>query len=110
MVTFVNCFEIPAGRDEEFFLLWQQVNTYMRTKRGYLGHKLHRSIAPDSRFRFINVAQWASVADFSAAHDEGFRALVGKPAWAAFHSVPALYEVVHEAEAEARPGKQMGTG
>lgn len=96
VVTLVNCFEVPAGREEEFFSLWQQVNAYMRTKKGYLGHKLHRSLAPDARYRFVNVAQWASPADFQAAHDEGFRALVQQPAWADFTSTPSLYEVVHE--------------
>ena len=50
MVTLVNCFEVPAGREEEFFSMWQQVNTYMHGKKGYLEHKLHRSLAPDARF------------------------------------------------------------
>lgn len=98
-VTLVNCFEVPAGREEEFFALWMQVNNYMRTKKGYLGHKLHRSLAPDARYRFVNVAQWASAADFQAAHDDGFRALVSQPEWAAFRSTPGLYEVVHEGNA-----------
>lgn len=96
VVTLVNCFEIPAGREEEFFALWQQVNNYMRQKKGYLEHRLHRSLAPDARYRFINLARWASQEDFNAAHDEGFRALVSQPAWTAFHSTPALYQVVHE--------------
>ena len=95
-VTLVNCFEIPAGREEEFLALWKQVNTYMRSKKGYLEHKLHRSLAGDAQYRFVNVAQWESVEDFNAAHDAGFRALVSQPHWAAFRSFPALYEVVHE--------------
>ena len=99
-ITLVNCFEIPAGRENEFLALWQQVNTYMRQKKGYLEHKLHRSLAPDAPFRFINVARWASQEDFDAAHDEGFRALVSQAHWAPFRSRPALYEVVHEAQAE----------
>jgi heme-degrading monooxygenase HmoA len=100
MITLVNCFEIPAGHESEFFPLWQKVNSYMRSKPGYLGHKLHRSLAPDARFRFVNVAQWASKADFDAAHDDGFRALVSGPEWASFRSFPTLYEVVHEGKAE----------
>jgi len=98
-VTLVNCFEIPAGREDEFFSLWEQVNNYMRQKKGYVAHKLHRSLVPDARFRFINVARWASAEDFQAAHDERFRAMVSQPAWAAFRSLPALYEVVHDGEA-----------
>ena len=95
-ITLVNCFEVPSSREEEFFILWQQVNTYMRGKNGYLGHKLHRSLTSDARFRFVNVAQWASTESFNAAHDAGFRALVSQPAWASFRSFPTLYEVVHE--------------
>jgi len=30
-----------------------------------------------------------------AAHDEGFRKLVGQPQWRELPSTPALYEVVH---------------
>ncbi len=105
MVTLVNCFEIPAGREDEFFTLWQQVNTYMQQKKGYLEHKLHRSLASDAQYRFINIARWASKEDFDAAHDEGFRALVTKPEWAPFRAFPALYEVVHEAEANGRSAK-----
>lgn len=99
VVTLVNCFEIPAGREEEFFGFWKQVNEYMRTKPGYLGHKLHRAITPDAPFSFVNVAQWVSAAHFQAAHDEGFRALVSQPGWAAFRYKPGLYEVVHEGQA-----------
>ncbi len=95
-VTLVNCFEIPVGREEEFFALWEQVNRYMRTKPGYLGHRLHRSVAPDAPFGFVNVVEWASAEQCRAAHDEGFQALVSQPAWSAFRSRPGLYEVVHE--------------
>ena len=105
-LTLVNCFEIPAGREDEFFALWQQVNTYMRQKRGYLEHKLHRSLAADAQFRFINIARWASKEDFDAAHDAGFQALVTQPGWAAFRASPALYEVVHEAQADGRSAKR----
>jgi|SRR5215471_16015473 len=98
MIVLVNCFEVPTGRENEFFSLWQQVNTYMRNKQGYLGHKLHRSLAPDARFRFVNVAQWKSRADFDAAHDAGFRSIVTQPEWSAFVSFPTLYEVVHEGQ------------
>jgi heme-degrading monooxygenase HmoA len=95
-VTLVNCFDVPAGREEEFFTLWQEVNAYMRTKPGYLGHRMHKALSADASFRFVNVAQWASTDHFRAAHDDGFGALVSKPAWAPFKSQPGLYHVVHE--------------
>jgi heme oxygenase (mycobilin-producing) len=101
VVTLVNCFEVPAGREDEFFALWQKVNEYMREKPGYLGHKLHRSLAPDAPYRFVNVARWESAAYFQSAHDDGFRALVSQPAWQAFRSHPGLFEVIHEAQLDS---------
>jgi len=102
-IVLINRFQVPAGREDEFLAMWQQVNSYMRKKNGYLGHKLHRSLAPDAEYRFINVAQWASQEDFNAAHDDGFRVLVTQPGWEAFRSSPALYEVVHGAMADNAP-------
>lgn len=99
MVRFVNCFEIPAGREEEFFLLWQEVNTYLGAKPGYLGHRLHRSLTADARFRYVNYVnyvEWESAEHWRRAHDEGFRALVSRTEWTPFASTPALYDVVHE--------------
>ncbi len=96
MVTLINCFEVPAGREEEFFSAFKQVNTYMRGKRGYVAHKMHRSLATEARYRFVNVVQWESREACEAAHDQGFRALISQPQWAEFRSTPALYDVVHE--------------
>ncbi|HEY7098855.1 MAG TPA: antibiotic biosynthesis monooxygenase family protein [Terriglobales bacterium] len=117
-IVLINCFEVAAGREADFFSLWQQVNSYMRKKKGYRSHQLHRSLAPDARYRFINVARWASLEDFNAAHDEGFYRLVGRPEWAEFPPFPTLYEVVNEAQVEDnftwRPlpinGTALGTG
>ena len=95
MVQFLNNFEVPAGQEEEFVRLWRQVNNYMVTKPGYLGHQLHRSLADTARFRFVNYVSWESAQHWREAHDDGFRALVAQPEWAPFSSTPALYEVVH---------------
>lgn len=96
MIKFLNSFEIPAGRDDEFLALWRIVNEVMVTKPGYVGHVLHRSLAPDARYRFVNYVTWESVEHHRAAHDAAFRALVSAPEWKPFSSNPALYEVVSE--------------
>lgn len=95
-VTFVNLFEIPARRDDAFFALWREVNAYMRTKSGYLEHRMHRALLDDARYRYVNIALWSSLQAWRDAHDDGFRALVGRPEWAEFRSTPGLYEVVHD--------------
>jgi heme-degrading monooxygenase HmoA len=99
-VTLINCFEVPAGGEDDFLNSFQAVNAYMRSKPGYISHRLHRSLQPDARYRFVNVVQWASLDDFRNAHDENFRAMISQPQWSAFRSTPAVYEVVHQASAQ----------
>ncbi|HEX3824099.1 MAG TPA: antibiotic biosynthesis monooxygenase [Mycobacteriales bacterium] len=96
MVYFVNCFEIPAGEEERFLGLWRGVNAYMAIKPGYVSHRLHRSMAPDARFRFVNYAEWTSAELFEAAHDDGFRHLLADPQWRDFVPNGGLYEAIHE--------------
>jgi heme-degrading monooxygenase HmoA len=91
---FINLFEVPAGRDEAFRALWQQVNTYMQGQPGYQGHRLHRALGGDARYRYANVVTWESAEAWQSGHDDGFRELVRQPGWREFPNTPALYEVV----------------
>jgi heme-degrading monooxygenase HmoA len=94
-VILINPFEVPEGTDDEEFLRgWQRAADYMRQQPGFLSSRLHRALAPDARFRFINVAEWASPQDFQAAvTSEQFREI----ARGAGPGSPALYEVVRSA-------------
>ena len=91
-VILINPFEVPEGTDDDKFLRgWQRAADYMREQPGFVSSRLHRALAPDARFRFINVAEWASPEDFQAAvSSEEFREIAegGGP------GSPALYEVV----------------
>ena len=91
-VILINPFEVPEGTEDEQFLRgWERAAEYMRQQPGFVSSRLHRALAPDARFRFINVAEWASPQDFQSAVDsEEFRELAkgGSP------GSPALYEVV----------------
>ena len=98
-VTYINCFEAPAGREDDFLALFAEVNRYMRSKPGYISHRLHHATEPGAHFRFINVARWDSKQNFGAAHDDGFRRLIQQPAWADFPSTGQLVEVINEAHA-----------
>jgi heme oxygenase (mycobilin-producing) len=91
-VILINPFEVPAGTDEEEFLHgWERAADYMRQQPGFVSTRLHRALGADARFRFINVAEWASPQDFQAAvSSEQFREI----AKAAGPGSPALYEVV----------------
>ena len=91
-VILINPFEVPEGTDEEEFLHgWERAADYMRQQPGFVSTRLHRALGADARFRFINVAEWASPQDFQAAvTSEQFRDI----AKGAGPGSPALYEVV----------------
>ena len=95
-IVFINSFEVPAGRDEDFLVLWQQIDDYMCAQPGYRWRRLHRSLNPDADLRYVNVAGWESAAHFDAAHDETFRRLQSQPGWKEFPAHPALYAIDQE--------------
>ncbi|MDQ3822801.1 MAG: antibiotic biosynthesis monooxygenase [Actinomycetota bacterium] len=91
-VILINPFEVPEGTDDERFLTgWERAAEYMRRQPGFVSTSLHRALRPDSRYRFVNVAEWASPQDFQAAvqRDEFREIAKGGPPGS-----PALYEVV----------------
>jgi len=88
----INPFEVPAGEDEAFLAAWEGARETMRDADGYLGTRLYGSVAPDARFRFVNVAPWRSPDDFQAAlRRPGFQEAASAMR---FPAHPALYEVV----------------
>ena len=94
-VTLMNSFVVPEGRDEAFVDLWMETSRYFRAQRGFLSLRLHRAVTPGTQYRYVNVARWATDADYRAPHGtDEFRRLVTQEAWKEFPSSPALYEVV----------------
>ncbi len=95
MVIFINCFEVAAGREDEFLSFFRDVNALMAAQPGYRGHRMHRALRPDATFGFVNYVSWDSVAGWRDAHAlPAFRELLGRPETAAFSSTPALFEVI----------------
>jgi heme-degrading monooxygenase HmoA len=94
-VTLINKFVVPDGREEAFQQLWTSTSMYFRARPGFLSLRLHRALSPDAQYRFVNIARWASLAEFQAAHTtDEFRRVVSQSGWAEFPSSPAIYEVV----------------
>jgi heme-degrading monooxygenase HmoA len=91
-VTLINPFEVPdETSDEEFLRDWDRAADYMRRQPGFVSTRLHRAVRPDARFRFVNVAEWASPQEFQAAVTSAeFQELTQ----GARPGSPALYEVV----------------
>ena len=93
-VVLINPFVVPADvTDEDFLSGWDRAAEYMSQQKGFIGTRLHRALGPDARFRFVNVAEWESAADFQAAiATDEFREL----ARGGVAGSPALYEVARE--------------
>ena len=91
-VVLINLFEVPPGHDEAFVRGWEVARDFLQRQPGYVSTRLHQSLDPSARFRFINVAEWASPADFQAAlnHPEFVKMRQGMP----FVNYPSLYQVV----------------
>jgi heme oxygenase (mycobilin-producing) len=95
-VVLINPFEVPLESGDEFLRGWSEAADYMSRRPGFRGTRLHRALAPEARFGFINIAEWESPHHFQAA--------VTTPKFAEMTkggppSNPALYEVVRTIEA-----------
>jgi heme oxygenase (mycobilin-producing) len=97
-VVLINPFEVPDDADERFLAGWDRARDVLAEQRGYLGTRLHRSVAAD--FRFVNVARWSSPLMFARAReDPRFReAAQAIP----FPSHPALYQPAPASSSSAR--------
>ena len=90
-VTLINIFEVPAGDEDEFIAAWEKSRDYLMKQPAHIETALHQSLH-DERFRFVNVAQWASEEAFNAAvRSRGFRESASELRWP---MSPALYRVV----------------
>jgi len=93
-VILINPFEVPAGKEEEFLQAWREAAEYLRQAPGFLWTRLHESLDPQAKFRFVNIAEWESRQHFQTAmRTEGFQQISRKMTFAAS---PALYRVVAE--------------
>ena len=90
-VTLINIFEVPAGDEDEFIAAWEETRDYLKTYAAHIETALHQSLH-DERFRFVNIAQWTSEAEFNAAiRSQGFQDAASELRWPMY---PALYQVV----------------
>ncbi len=94
-VVLVNRFSVPAEGDDAFRALWAQSSAYFRARPGFVALRLVRAVDASATERWVNIATWASEADYRAAHATAeFRRLVSQEGWRAFPSSPAVYELV----------------
>ena len=91
-VVLINAFEVPPDADDAFVSAWEATRQVLRDQPGYLATRLHRSLSPDTRFRFVNIGRYEGPQAFQAAVGQpGFRQVA---AAIQHRAHPSLYEVV----------------
>lgn len=89
----INPFEVPQGQEEQFREAWRAAAEYLRHAPGFLSTRLHESLDPAAKFRFVNIAEWETAQHFQAAvRSEAFQAIARKMP---FPGNPALYRVLN---------------
>jgi heme-degrading monooxygenase HmoA len=92
-VILINSFEVPEGEEEQFLTVWHEVGERLRQAPGFLSTRLHQSLDPQAKFRFVNIAQWESAEHFQAAmNSEALLLRQQRP----FTAHPILYRVISE--------------
>ena len=107
MARLINCFEVPADRDDEFLAMFEEMNAYMAARPGFLSNRLHRSLAPDARYRFVNYVEWESPAHLRAARDDHFDQLRAAILAAGFTSTSSVYEIVQGRQADGGSAAEL---
>jgi heme-degrading monooxygenase HmoA len=88
----INAFEVRPRDDDRFLTGWERAREALSGQDGYLGTRLHRSLTPETHFRFVNIADWSDPSAVLAAlqRPEFQRASNSIP----FPAHPALYEAL----------------
>jgi heme-degrading monooxygenase HmoA len=95
-VTLINVFSVPKGKEDEFVNWWQDVKANITKQPGFMSGKFHRSIKPDSKFNFINVAIWENEDVYWKAYEKSVTPMKTKLGQLGVEMVPALYHVAFE--------------
>jgi hypothetical protein len=89
-VAYINPFEVPEDADERFVSAWEQAGEWLGSQEGWVGRRLHQSLAP-ADYRYVNLGWWES--------EDAYRRAVERPDSESgleipFTGRPALYEVI----------------
>ncbi len=95
-VIVINPIEVPEGRAAEALEIWDRFAAYFREQPGYVGTTLHESIAPDSKFHYVNVAVWESAEAFMTALQSEELKEIGDGFPEDMPHYPSLYRIVRK--------------
>ena len=95
-VTLINVFSVPNGKEGDFVKWWQDVKANITAEKGFISGQFHRSIRPESRYNFINIAIWENEELYWKAYEKSVTPMKTKLEQLGVEMVPALYRVAFE--------------
>jgi heme-degrading monooxygenase HmoA len=95
-VTLINVFSVPQGKEDEFVKWWEAVKSNITKQPGFISGKFHKSIKSDSRYNFINVAQWENEEGYWKAYEKSAAPMKAKLQQMGVEMTPALFNVTVE--------------
>ena|SRR5690349_10622541 len=95
-VTLINVFSVPRGKEAEFVQWWDGVKENITSQEGFISGQFHRSIRPESRYNFINVAIWDNEEMYWKAYAKSVTPMKAALEQLGVDMVPALYHVALE--------------
>lgn len=94
-MTVINPIEVPKGKEAETLAVWESFAEYFSKQPGFVSAKLHRSINPNAKFLYVNVAEWKSLELFTQAiSSDGVKKLGSFPKGVIDH--PSGYEIIRD--------------
>ena len=95
-ITLINMFSVPKDKEDQFLKWFQDETGNMTKQQGFISGTLHKSIKPDSKYNFINLAIWENEDVYWKAYEKSVTPMKSKLAQLGVEMVPALYNVVFE--------------
>jgi heme-degrading monooxygenase HmoA len=95
-VTLINVFSVPQGKEDDFMKWWHEVKDNITKQPGFISGQFHKSIKPESRYNFINVALWEDEDVYWRAYEKSAAPMKARLTQWGIEMTPALYHVNFE--------------
>ena len=95
-VTPINVFSVPASKEAEFVSWWKEVKEDITRQPGFISGKFHKSLRPESRFNFINIALWENEDIYWKAYEKSVGPMKAALQNMGVEMTPALFDVAFE--------------
>lgn len=95
-VTLINVFSVPKGSEAEFVKWWEKVKGEVTKQPGFISGKFHKSLKPESRYNFINIAMWDNEEVYWKAYEKSVGPMKAALQQMGVEMTPALYDAMFE--------------